>query len=954
MWSKGVNYAKDGTFYLESESEEEIQIRYHRPPVSPRITLWPSEEDWHCDCGDRNDPCAHVIGAFLAYKDGKTKHPDKPSIHVDSSARLEYRFFPYGGFLYFERFLVSGKSSEKLNNQSLFSLVGGSQSGRVAKKTPLAGKEDYAIDNVLGGAYQNPLDRYTLTRLLAAMQGTSRVFYCDEATEISAQTVSPQVRVYDDGEEVVVDWAGDATVSQWFKNGAALCGNVIKAVREPALSSKEREAFRRYKKNEYARLSSEILPHLESKLVINVQTKRLPRIAKYEPRIVLHMQAESARKLSVYPSLFYGDPPVAEVVGGKLEPLESHEVPERQIEAEEVLRKKLHQELQLQLGRQSVFEDESALLFISKAKSWPNTGNGLTVFTVQGELTPEISWQKEDLNVGFHLPDSAGTVSAESVLLSWKENRSFVPLDGGGWAALPHEWLLKYADRIEAVLSAKNTKNKIPRHFIPDLAGLCEEEGYTIPEQIRSLLKQLKGDQPLPKPVFPDDLKADLRSYQHKGIEWLLFLRAANLGAMLADDMGLGKTLQSIACIEGKTLVVCPTSVLQSWCDQIQQFRPSLKVNLYYGTNRSLKDGITLTSYGILRLDQDILADKEWDTIILDETQVIKNPDSQIAKAAHRLFGKFKVALSGTPIENRLDDLWSQFQFLNPGLLWSRSEFTERFGDAIRSGNPRKLDKLRERIRPFLLRRKKTEVAPELPPRTEVVLHCDLSDEERNIYKAIVAASKKEVIEKLETSGNVMAALEMLLRLRQVSCHAALVPGSGVSTDAASAKTELLMESLEESLSLGHRCLLFSQWTSLLDIVEKKVQAAGITFSRLDGSTRNRSEVVAEFQKESGPQIMLLSLKAGGVGITLTAADHIYILDPWWNPAAEDQAADRAHRIGQVNPVIIHRLVARETVEDKILSLQKSKRALAEGVVSGSGTAADISKQELMHILETI
>lgn len=958
LWNRGVNLAKDGTFFLEAEGKTEILLRYHKPPVSPKITLWPEEEDWHCDCGDRADPCAHAIGAFLAYRDGKAKKPDGPSMKVDGSSQIEYRFFPQGGYLYFDRYLVSGKKSERLHNQSLVSLIGGLQSGRLAGKgTPVAGREDFAVDHVLGGSYQNPLDRYTLTRLLAALQGCPRVLFGDEPVEISAQTVSPQARLTDEESNtgVKLEWHGDGSVSQMFKNGAALCGRTLKAVREPALTSKERALFRPYAQNELHFLASEVLPQLEAKLVIHVETKRLPKVAKHDAKILLHLMAESANRLSVYPSLVYGSPPVAEVRGQDLFTLDEDHVPERNLEDEERWRKRLHQELQLQVGRQSIFEDESALLFVSKLKDWECTGNGLSAFTVQGQLAPDVSWEQESLHLGFHLPDSAGEVDPAKVLEAWRENRSFVPLNGGGWAALPHDWLLKYADRVAAMLNARgHEKSSVPRHFLPDLAELCAEEGVEVPAKVKSLCARLAGEENIPRSPLPSDLKASLRPYQRKGVDWLLFLKEAGLGALLADDMGLGKTLQSIVCIEGRTLVVCPTSVLQSWADQIQDFRPSLKVSLYHGPNRTLGEGVILTSYGILRLDQEKLSAVEWDTLILDETQIIKNPDSQIAKAAHRLRGKFRIALSGTPIENRLDDLWSQFQFLNPGLLWKRAEFTERFGDAIRSGNPRKLERLRQRIKPFLLRRKKTEVAPELPPRTEVVLHCDLSEQEQGLYKAIVAASKKEVVEKLEGGASVFAALEMLLRLRQACCHPALVPGSGLNADFGSAKLELLLESLEESLDLGHRALVFSQWTSLLDLVECRFKEKSIRFSRLDGTTKNRAEVVKDFQKEDGPPVMLLSLKAGGVGITLTAADHIYILDPWWNPAAEDQAADRAHRIGQENPVFIHRLVARDTVEDKILQLQKKKKSLAEGVIGNSGENADLSKEELLNILTTL
>jgi superfamily II DNA or RNA helicase len=956
IWSRGISLAKDGTFYLEAENPTEILLRYHKPPVSPKVTLWPEEEDWHCDCGDRNDPCAHIVAALLAYRDGKAKKPEAPSVKAGTTVQLEYRFFPQAGYLYFDRFLVGKKKAERLHNQSLVSLVGGIQSGRLGSTaTPVAGKEDFAVDHVLGGSYQNPLDRYTLTRLLAALQGCPRVLYGDEPVEISAQTVTPQASVTDEGKGVKLEWAADGSVSQLFKNGAALCGRTLKAVREPNLTSKERAAFRTYAANELHLFASEILPGLEAKLVIHVVTKRLPKVARHEARIVLKLDALDTHRLSVYPMLVYGNPPVAEVQGQELVPLESDVMPERDVPAEEALRKRLHQELQLQVGHQSIFEDESALLFVSKVKDWDCKGNGQSVFTVQGDLAPDYCWDEENFHLGFHLTDGAGTVDPSQVLAAWKENRSFVALSGGGWAAIPHEWLLKYSDRVEGLLAARQSGHEaLPRYLVPDLASLCEEEGVAVPDRIRALCTRLAGADQLPRAPLPSDLKASLRSYQRKGVDWLLFLREAGMGALLADDMGLGKTLQSIACIEGRTLVVCPTSVLDSWADQIARFRPSLKVTLYHGGGRALGDGVVLTSYGILRLDLEKLAAVEWDTVILDETQVIKNPDSQIARAAHRLRGKFKIALSGTPVENKLDDLWSQFQFLNPGLLWTRAQFLERFGDAIHSGNSRKLEKLRQRIRPFLLRRKKTEVAPELPPRTEVTLHCDLSEEERSVYRAILAASKKEVLAKLEGGGSVFAALEMLLRLRQACCHPALVPGSGLPDSFGSAKLNLLLESLEESLDLGHRALVFSQWTSLLDLVERRLTEKNIVFSRLDGTTRNRDQVVANFQKDNGPPVMLLSLKAGGVGITLTAADHIYILDPWWNPAAEDQAADRAHRIGQENPVFIHRLVARDTVEDKILQLQRKKKELAEGVISGASAAADLSKDDILEILQEL
>jgi len=300
-------------------------------------------------------------------------------------------------------------------------------------------------------------------------------------------------------------------------------------------------------------------------------------------------------------------------------------------------------------------------------------------------------------------------------------------------------------------------------------------------------------------------------------------------------------------------------------------------------------------------------------------------------------------------VENRLDELWSQLQFANPGLLGSRRDFDARYARPIADGDDSVAARLRERIRPFVLRRRKSEVARELPSRTEVVLHCTLSEPERAVYDAVRAAMVPAVVERLRGGGNVMQALEALLRLRQASCHPGLVPGQKAE---GSSKLELLLEELEQSVAEGHKSLVFSQWTSFLDLTEPHLRAAGIDFTRLDGSTRDRAGVVERFQSDDGPPVLLVSLRAGGIGLNLTAADCVLLLDPWWNPAVEDQAADRAHRIGQDKPVVIYRLVAEATVEERILVLQESKRALAEAALGEAGRAAALSRDDLLALLE--
>jgi SNF2 family DNA or RNA helicase len=310
------------------------------------------------------------------------------------------------------------------------------------------------------------------------------------------------------------------------------------------------------------------------------------------------------------------------------------------------------------------------------------------------------------------------------------------------------------------------------------------------------------------------------------------------------------------------------------------------------------------------------------------------------------------VALSGTPVENRLEELWSVMHFANPGLLGGASDFQERYAGPIAGGERSAAVRLRAKIRPFVLRRMKRDVLPELPPRTDAVLHVELDDTERSVYDAVRVATKKDVADKLAHGGGVLAALEALLRLRQAACHSQLVPGQDRTPGGSSSKIERLLEALEEVASEGHKALVFSQWTSLLDLVEPHLTSNGIAFTRLDGKTVDRESVVREFQSDGGPPVMLVSLKAGGTGLNLTAADHVFLLDPWWNPAVEDQAADRAHRIGQDKPVMVYRMVAKDTVEERIFALQARKRAIADVALGNSDQAGGITREELLALLD--
>ncbi|MDF2698362.1 MAG: hypothetical protein K0S65_6746, partial [Labilithrix sp.] len=411
------------------------------------------------------------------------------------------------------------------------------------------------------------------------------------------------------------------------------------------------------------------------------------------------------------------------------------------------------------------------------------------------------------------------------------------------------------------------------------------------------------------------------------------------------------QTICSLAPAPARTLVVCPKSVVYNWQEEIARFRPGLAVSVYHGPKRVLDPSatVTLTTYAVLRLDAEKLAAESWDTVVLDEAQAIKNEASQTARAAFELRAPFRLALSGTPVENRLEELWSVMNFANPGLLGGRTSFQDRYAAPIATGDGTAAERLRAKIRPVVLRRMKRDVLPELPPRTDSVLHVELEENERVVYDVVRAAARKEVASKLAEGGNVLAALEALLRLRQAACHPSLVPGQKAES---SSKIERLLGALEEAAADGHKALVFSQWTSLLDLIEPHLENAGVRYTRLDGSTKDRGAVVNTFQDASGPPVLLASLKAGGTGLNLTAADHVFLLDPWWNPAAEDQAADRAHRMGQDRPVIVYRMVARDTVEERILALQEKKRSLADVALGGASAAAAITRDELLALLD--
>jgi SNF2 family DNA or RNA helicase len=467
----------------------------------------------------------------------------------------------------------------------------------------------------------------------------------------------------------------------------------------------------------------------------------------------------------------------------------------------------------------------------------------------------------------------------------------------------------------------------------------------------RERLSDARPNEPV---AIPEGLLAELRPYQEEGLRWLAFLDEIGLAGCLADDMGLGKTVQSIAWLlhrrpqaSAPFLLVLPRSLVGNWGDELARFAPEIPVHHYDGPRRKIDRAgpgeILITTYGILRRDAAKLAGHHFDAVVLDEAQAIKNADSATAKAARGLEADRRLALSGTPIENDLSELWSLFEFLDPGLLGRRRDFL----NAWRRAEPSDLIALRQGLAPLMLRRRKEEVAPELPPLIEQTIICDMSPKQARVYAELRDAARAELLSDDGPSKGTTRVLEALLRLRQVACDPRLVGRD----DTGSGKMDLLMERLGEARARGDKVIIFSQFTKLLDLVQASLEERSDEVLRLDGSTRDRDTPVRTFQDREDPMVFLISLKAGGTGLNLTAADLVFVLDPWWNPAAEAQAIARAHRIGRKGSVLAQRLVTRDSVEEQILDLQARKRALADALLGEDAASLERMKLEDLEML---
>ena len=561
-------------------------------------------------------------------------------------------------------------------------------------------------------------------------------------------------------------------------------------------------------------------------------------------------------------------------------------------------------------------------------------------------------------------------ISLNDIRRAFKRGERYIKLADGSIGQIPVEWLERYK-HLFSLAEERGDRLRVNDLQLPLLDELlAEAETKNIAPEFHARRERLKSFERIIEQPLPQGLHGELRPYQKSGYDWLHFLREYGFGGILADDMGLGKTVQALVFLLSlkernellrPVLLVVPKSLLVNWQREAERFTPGLRILEYMGQGRKKEpthfDGydVVITTYGTMLHDIEFLRTYRFHYVILDESQAIKNPLAQSSKAARLLQADHRLCLTGTPVENNVYELWSQFAFLNPGLLGPLEPFKNEFASSIEQRDESyrtTMQTLRRLIYPFILRRTKEQVAPELPPRSERIIYTDLESNQRKLYYQTLKYYRGLLMGMLEESQEIndlrFRILEGLLRLRQICIHPRLVEPTYRGE---SAKFEVLLETLETLQSEGHKALVFSQFVQTLRLLRAEMEARGMAYVYLDGKTKNRQVQVDRFQTDPNVPFFLISMKAGGVGLNLTAADYVLHIDPWWNPAVEMQAADRAHRIGQDKPVFIYKFIARETVEEKIMQLQERKRELVEQLISAEGSIfKSLTKEDLQAL----
>jgi non-specific serine/threonine protein kinase len=547
--------------------------------------------------------------------------------------------------------------------------------------------------------------------------------------------------------------------------------------------------------------------------------------------------------------------------------------------------------------------------------------------------------------------------------------QSFVQLGDGTLGILPDEWLKKYA-LLFKVGDGRTDKLRLSKYHMSVIDDLYEnrdeqELSFALDEKYERL-REFKN---IPEIPAPAEVAHILRPYQLAGYQWLSYLNDVGWGGILADDMGLGKTVQALTMLDYyrntngglKAIVVCPTTLIYNWQNEVKKFTPSLTYHIHHGSARSRsaedlqKNNIIITTYGTLRSDIQLLLKIHFDYIVLDESQAIKNPASKVTKAASLLTSKNRICMSGTPLQNNTFDIFAQMNFLNPGLLGNMEFFRNEFATPIdKFGEQEQKDHLRKLLFPFILRRTKEQVAKDLPEKTETILFCEMEKEQRKIYDAYRNSYRDKILGTISEQGidkSQLTILQGLMKLRQI-CDSPAILNEEEKYPNHSIKLDELTREIAENIG-DHKALVFSQFLGMLALIKAKLKEMEIPFEYFDGSTSatDREKAIQNFQNNDECRVFLISLKAGGVGLNLTAADYVYIVDPWWNPAVEQQAIDRTHRIGQTKNIFAYRMICIDTIEDKILQLQERKKILArELITDDNGFVKTLSKADVEYL----
>jgi len=912
-WSRGLEIARQNSIYAVGPSGPVRQfiVREQAKAVDYATTLNAGDLDWTCTCLEADSPCSHAVAALLAWRQ-ESEGRLIPHLH-DAKWSISYQIEATDGILYLRRFLVR-KGETKPLEVSLAKL----------KSVDLSGPEvsvmnaDFELERLLG--LESPeAHRLSVAQFLVLQQ--LEITFAERTVHFDKSPRGVRLVVRKEGGGIFVKLENEDGL--FFDHFFFLDSVLFPLVKLPFSPSDE--------------LILRGGKYLGAKEAIDFMGKSLPRLKLAMPVLnevsepvampvtIAIQSSEEDSSLCYRFLLAYGDPVSAFLEGDELKILDK-KIPIRSQGAEFKALVEFERSTGQSLNRTykatipEAFEVAKRLL----ASRYPLLGRAVEDFANVSQVMPQLICQQDRFVLAVN-----GRLCSLAQIKASRDLGGGLRLEDGSWCQVSKSWFEGDGKKILEILLWN--RDQVTKGSILSLNQSISFQDKT------SEFYQLALDWDKDFSLFPSPI--ELRPYQMEGAKWLAKLQTLKLGGILADEMGLGKTYQTLLSMQTPSLVVAPTSLLGNWVREAKLARPDLRVGVMHGTSRNWDAplDIYITSYGTVRSDIDRIKKIRFKTSVLDEAQNIKNPHARTSSACFEITSDSRLALSGTPFENSPVDLWSLMNYCMPGLLGNYDYFKTHFSKATDAG------RLKENISPFLLRRLKSDVGKDLPEKSVQIVRCTMESDQKDFYLSLLDKIKTE----LAGSDASMSILTGLLRLRQAACDPFLVDST---TSASSTKLEYLLSSLQEIHQNGQAALIFSQWTSLLDRLESRLQALGFSWSRLDGTTSDREAAVEEFMTAK-TNLFLISLKAGGTGLNLTRADHVFILDPWWNPAVEEQAIARTHRMGRWNQVFVHRLVCEDTVEEKMVDLQLDKTEQARFLLEDADLSSQLKLADLKKLL---